>query len=62
MIYDTRNGLKGQSNLAQGKRSVALGWKSDIKIVRAITFLEVLQLFRTKRYESQFFPKKSFSP
>ena len=57
MIYDNRNGLKGQSNLAQGKRSVALGGKTGIKIVRAITFLEVLQLFRTKRHESQFRPK-----
>jgi hypothetical protein len=62
MIYDIRNGLKGQSNLAQGKRSVALGWKTGIKIVRALTFLEVLQLFRTKRYESQFRPKRVFRP
>jgi hypothetical protein len=51
MIYDTRNGLKGQSNLVQGNPESfrdALGWKSNIKIAHAITLLEVLQLFRTK--------------
>ena len=57
---ENKNGLKGQYILAQGKRSVALGWKTGIKIVREITFLEVLQLFRTKRHGSQFRPKEDF--
>jgi hypothetical protein len=51
---ENENGLKDQYNLAQGKRSVALGSEMGIKIVRAITFLEVLSLFRTKSHESQF--------
>jgi len=54
MIFRQANGLKGQFILAQGKRSVALGWKMDVKIVRAITFFERLSLLRTKRYVCQF--------
>jgi len=49
MINGNENVLKGQHNLAQGKRSVALGRRMGIKIVREITFLEMLSLFRTKR-------------
>ena len=45
---ENKNGLKGQYNLAQGKRSVALGWRTGIKIVRAITFINVKILFRTR--------------
>ena len=44
---ENKNGLKGQYNLAQGKRSVALGWRTGIKIVRAITFIKARILFRT---------------
>ena len=51
------SGLKGQNILAQGKRSVAMGCKTSIKIVREITFFEVLSLFRTKRHEFQIRPK-----
>ncbi len=47
MIYENKNGLKGQQNLAQSKRNGALGWKTDIKIVRAITFIKAKILFRT---------------
>ncbi len=54
MINRQSNGLKGQHNLAQGKRSVALGWIIGIKIVRAKTFIEVLSLLRTKKHEFQF--------
>ena len=54
-------GLKGQHNLAQGKQSGALGWKTDMKIVRAVFFFEWLSLFRTKRHESQFRPKNIFT-
>jgi hypothetical protein len=45
---DNNNGLKGLHNLAQGKRSVALGWRTDIKIVRAITFYRADFFIRTK--------------
>ena len=45
-----KNGLKGQYNLAQGKRSVALGWRERWKIVRAITCIKEKFLFRTKRW------------
>jgi hypothetical protein len=62
MIYENKNGLKGQANLTQGKRSVALGWKTGIIIVRAITFHQLLALFRTKRHGSQFRPKGVFHP
>ena len=48
MIDENKNGLKGQYNLAQGKRSVALGWRMDIQIVREITFIEEKILFRTR--------------
>jgi hypothetical protein len=47
MVNGQENGLKGQRNLAQGKRSGALGWKADRKIVRAITFIKEKFLFRT---------------
>jgi hypothetical protein len=49
IIFRKTNGLKGQFNLAQGKRSVALGRKMGVKIVRDITFFEKLSLLRTKR-------------
>ena len=41
------NSLKGQNNLAQGKRSGALGWKVERKFVRAVTFIKEKILFRT---------------
>ena len=47
MVNGQENGLKGQHNLAQGKRSDTLGWKADRKIVRAITFIKEKFLFRT---------------
>jgi hypothetical protein len=47
MLNRQENGLKGQHNLAQGKRSGALGWKADRKFVRAITFIKEKILFRT---------------
>ncbi len=50
MIYDKGSGLKGQPNLAQGKRSDALGWKTGVKIVRELVFLEMVSSFRTKRH------------
>jgi len=52
--------LKGRNILAQGKRpdsyreSVALGWKTGIKIVRAITSIKEKILFRTKQITSRF--------
>ena len=46
-IYENKNGLKGQHNLAQGKRSGALGLKGGMKIVRTITFLKAKIIFRT---------------
>ncbi len=61
MLNRQGNGLKGLHNLAQGKRSGALGWKVDRKIGRAISSFEWLSLFRTKRYESQFRPKNIFT-
>ena len=47
---DNKNGLKGQYNLAQGKRrrSVALGWKTGERIVRAIRIKKEQIIFRTK--------------
>jgi hypothetical protein len=60
MTYDNRYGLKGQLILAQGKRSVALGWEMGLKIVRAIMFLEGLSFLRTKRLESQFRPQQVY--
>jgi len=53
------HGLKGQHNLAQG---FALGWGMGIRIVRAITFLEGLSLFRTKRHVPLFRPEEVFCP
>jgi hypothetical protein len=47
---ENKNGLKGLHDLAQGKRSVALGWRTDIKIVRAITLTERISLFGRKGY------------
>ncbi len=51
-----RNGLKGQNNLAEGKRrrSDALGCKRNIVIVRAMTFIRKKFLFRTKDIASIF--------
>ncbi len=43
-----KNGLKGQYKLAQGKRSVALGWETEIKIVRALTSFREKSSFRTE--------------
>jgi len=48
MVNEQENGLKGQDNLAQGKRSGALGWRADRKIVRAVKFLKEKILFRTR--------------
>jgi hypothetical protein len=48
IFYENENGLKGQYNPAQGKRSVALGWKMDTKIVRVRTFIKEKLLFRTR--------------
>ncbi len=57
MVNGQENGLKGQHNLAQGKRSDTQGWKADRKIVRpvrqglsggAITFIKEKILFRTR--------------
>ena len=48
MVNEQENGLKGQHNLAQGKRSVTLGWRADRKIVRAVKFLKEKILFRTR--------------
>jgi hypothetical protein len=62
MIDENKNGLKGQHIPAQGKRSGALGWNTEMKIVRAIMFFGWLSLFRTKRHESQFRPKNVFHP
>ncbi len=45
---ENKNGLKGQYNLAQGKRSVALGWRTGKRIVRAIMVKKEHFLFRTK--------------
>ena len=49
MFNGQENGLKGQYIIAQGKRrrSVALGWSSGNKIVRAVTFIKEKILFRT---------------
>jgi hypothetical protein len=48
MVIKFESGLKGQHNLAQGKRSGALGLKADRKIVRAVTFIKEKILFRTR--------------
>ena len=47
---ENKNGLKGQNNLAQGKRrrSVALGWRTGKRIVRAIRIKKEKFLFRTE--------------
>jgi hypothetical protein len=52
-VIGNENGLKGQYNLAQGDTpsSFALGWRTGTQIVRAMTFLKGLSLFRTIRYE-----------
>ena len=63
-----QNGLKGLHIIAQGKRSVALGWETGIKIVRALTSFKETSLFRTKWNNSysipnnvlQFCPQKDF--
>ncbi len=54
-----KDGLKGQHNLAQGKQSVALGRRTDQRIVHAITFLKGISLFRTKRLEPQRLPRNN---
>ncbi|MEI8112107.1 MAG: hypothetical protein WCI54_00675 [Bacteroidia bacterium] len=54
MKNGNKNVLKGQANLAQGKRSDALGWRTGERIARTITVLERLSLFRTKVLEFQF--------
>lgn len=50
MINRTIHVLKGQHNLAQGKRqrSVALGLEIGERIVRAKTFIKEIIVFRTK--------------
>jgi len=50
MINRKGNVLKGQLTLAQGKRprSVTLGLKAKWEIVRAIMFIKVKFIFRTK--------------
>ncbi|MDP2058128.1 MAG: hypothetical protein Q8J97_00195 [Flavobacteriaceae bacterium] len=48
MLNRQENGLKGQQNLAQGKRSDALGWETGIKIVRAVMILKENIIFRTR--------------
>jgi|GEM_PF-2033033 len=67
---ELKNGLKGQCIIAQGKRrrSVALGWETGREIVRAITLLKRISLFRTKWVNTystqnnvlQFRPQKTF--
>ena len=54
-----KNGLKGQYLQAQGKRSVALGWRTGLKIVRAITSIKKINLFRTKQ-GPVYFPKMMY--
>ncbi len=54
MVNKDENGLKGQYNLAQGKRSVALGWRKGINVVRAINSIKEKFLFRTKQRTSCF--------
>jgi len=51
---ENKNGLKGQHNLAQGKRrrSVALGIRASEKIVRKIALIKGQILFRTKKMNS----------
>ena len=61
IIFKQTYSLKGQFILAQGKRSVALGRKLGVKIVRAIAFFERLSLLRTKRLVSKFRPKEDLS-
>ena len=53
MMTRKENALKGQHNLAQGKRSDALGLKAERKIVRAIICIKEEILFRTR--EKAFF-------
>ncbi len=68
MNNKNKNGLKGQYIIAQGKRSVALGWETGIKIVRALTLFRETSSFRTKWNNSysipnnvlQFRPQKVF--
>jgi hypothetical protein len=56
MVNRSENVLKGQYNLAQGKQSVALGWRTGTRIVRAITFIKEKILFRTREM-TFFFPE-----
>jgi hypothetical protein len=48
LVNRSENVLKGQYNLAQGKQSVALGRRTSMRIVRAITFIKEKILFRTR--------------
>jgi len=69
MLTRQENGLKGQQNIAQGKRSDALGWNVDREIVRAIRFSRedffirtkgVFRIFRSM-ITTPFRPKKIFA-
>jgi len=65
MNNEDKNGLKGQNILAQG---IALGLKTEIKIVRAMAFTKAISLLRTKWNNAysipnnvlQFRPQKAF--
>lgn len=54
--------LKGRHILAQGKRrrSIALGWRTGIKIVRAKTLIKENSNFRTKGMIS-YFPNNDYN-
>jgi len=56
IVNRKEDALKGQHNIAQGKRSDALGRKVDRKIVRVVTFIKEKILFRTSEM-SLCFPK-----
>jgi len=48
---ENKNGLKGLHNLAQGNPEYsgdALGWRTNIRIVRAKSFIKEKILFRTR--------------
>jgi hypothetical protein len=57
------NVLKGQNNLAQGKRrrSVALGFRTGEKIVREITLIKGFHCFGRKGMNSNSVRKEFFS-
>ena len=56
---ENKNSLKGQHNLAQGKRSGALGWKVDRKTVREDSMNKAKNSFRTE-LQSIIFPGRRF--